>query len=258
MAAAGRGPGRYRPAFRSATSIGGSDRRGQGRQGSDNWPAPSVALGTGLTLGKAIIPRSVLSRGPNPWKSRPRRAPPQALKNTSVRTRRVARTRRYLTSREVEKLMKAARDTGRYGHRDATMILIAYRHGLRACELCDLQWHQVELNTGHLHVRRSKRGTPSVHPMQGDEIRALRRLQREQEASPHVFASERGGPMSAKSFGTLFERLGRRAGMPFTIFPHMLRHACGYALANAGHDTRALLGIVERRGRAWTPTASIR
>jgi site-specific recombinase XerD len=79
-----------------------------------------------------------------------------------------------------------------------------------------------------------------VHPIQGDETRALRRLQREQEASPHVFASERGGPMSAKSFGTLFERLGRRAGMPFTIFPHMLRHACGYALANAGHDTRAL------------------
>jgi site-specific recombinase XerD len=60
------------------------------------------------------------------------------------------------------------------------------------------------------------------------------------KASPYVFTSERGGPMSAKSFGTLFERLGRRAGMPFTIFPHMLRHACGYALANAGHDTRAL------------------
>ena len=163
-----------------------------------------------------------------------------STENTSVRTKRVVRTRRYLTSREVEKLMKAARDTGRYGHRDATMILIAYRHGLRACELCDLQWHQVELNAGRLHVRRSKRGTPSVHPMQGDEIRALRRLQREREASPHVFSSERGGPMSAKSFGTLFERLGRRVGMPFTIFPHMLRHACGYALANAGHDTRAL------------------
>jgi integrase len=120
------------------------------------------------------------------------------------------------------------------------MILTAYRHGLRASELCDLQWHQVELNAGRLHVRRSKRGTPSVHPMQGGEIRALRRLQRDQEASPYVFTSERGGPMSAKSFGTLFERLGRRAGMPFTIFPHMLRHACGYALANAGHDTRAL------------------
>jgi type 1 fimbriae regulatory protein FimB/type 1 fimbriae regulatory protein FimE len=84
------------------------------------------------------------------------------------------------------------------------MILIAYRHGLRASEVCDLQWHQIELNAGRLHVRRTKRGTPSVHPMQGDEIRALRRLQREQGQTLYVFASERGGPMSAKSFGTLF------------------------------------------------------
>src|SRR5262249_52925803 len=120
----------------------------------------------------------------------------------------VVRARRYLTGREVEKLIEAARKHGRYGHRDATMILLAYRHGLRASELCDLQWHQIELNTGRLHVRRSKKGTPSVHPIQGEEIRALRRLQRDQEASPYVFTSERGGPMSAKSFGTLFERLG--------------------------------------------------
>jgi type 1 fimbriae regulatory protein FimB/type 1 fimbriae regulatory protein FimE len=144
--------------------------------------------------------------------------------------------------------MAAARKSSRYGHRDATMILIGYRHGLRASELCDLQWSQVELATGRLHVRRAKNGSPSVHPMQGDEIRALRRLQREQEGrasyagrrGPHVFASERGGPMTPKSFGTLFARLGTRAGMPFLVFPHMLRHACGYALANAGHDTRAL------------------
>jgi type 1 fimbriae regulatory protein FimB/type 1 fimbriae regulatory protein FimE len=148
--------------------------------------------------------------------------------------------RRYLTQREVEKLIEAARKHGRYGHRDATMILLAYRHGLRASELCDLQWHQIELNAGRLHVTRSKRGTPSVHPMQGDEIRALRRLQREQEASPYVFSSERGGPMTAKSWGNHFTRLGQAAGMAFPIFPHMLRHACGYALANAGHDTRAL------------------
>jgi site-specific recombinase XerD len=86
---------------------------------------------------------------------------------------------------------------------------------------------------------QEQKGHPSVHPMEGDEIRALRRLQREQETAPYVFISERGGPMSAKSFGTLFERLGRRAAMPFTIFPHMLRHGCGYGLANAGHDTRA-------------------
>src|SRR5262249_36095174 len=137
-------------------------------------------------------------------------------------------------------LISTARRSNRWGHRDATMILIAYRHGLRASEVCDLQWHQVELATGRLHVRRAKRGTPSVHPIQGDEIRALRRVHREQPPGPHLFVSERGGPMTPKSFHTSFARLGERAGMPFPIHPHMLRHACGYALANAGHDTRAL------------------
>ena len=148
--------------------------------------------------------------------------------------------RKYLTPREVERLMDAARKSGRYGHRDATMILIAFRHGLRASELCDLQWHQVELTASRLHVRRVKNGTPSVHPLQGDELRALRRLQREQEPSSHVFTTERGGPMTAKGFNTLFGRIGERAGMPFPVHPHMLRHACGYKLANDGHDTRAL------------------
>jgi integrase len=82
------------------------------------------------------------------------------------------RTREYLTTAEIERLMAAARKSSRYGHRDATMSLIGYRHGLRASELCDLQWSQVELATGRLHVRRAKNGSPSVHPMQGDEIRA--------------------------------------------------------------------------------------
>jgi integrase len=152
----------------------------------------------------------------------------------------VARTREYLTANEVEDLMATARKSSRYGHRDASMILIAYRHGLRASEICDLQWHQVELNAGRLHVRRTKRGTPSVHPIQGDELRALRRLQREQPAGPYIFMSERGGPITPKSFHTLILRLGERAGMAFPIHPHMLRHGCGYALANAGHDTRAI------------------
>src|SRR5207245_11416075 len=80
----------------------------------------------------------------------------------------LVRTREYLTTREIERLMAAARKLSRYGHRDATMILIGYRHGLRASELCDLQWSQVELTTGRLHVRRAKNGSPSVHPMQGD------------------------------------------------------------------------------------------
>src|SRR6516162_8810541 len=93
---------------------------------------------------------------------------------------------------------------------------------------------------GRLHVRRTKRGTPSVHPIQGDELRALRRLQREQPPCPYVFRSERGGPIAPKSFHTLIMRLGERASMPFPIHPHMLQHGCGYALANAGHDARAI------------------
>ncbi len=162
-----------------------------------------------------------------------------ALAPTIVKSS-VKRTREYLTTTEVETLMTAARKSSRYGHRDATMILIACRHGLRASEVCDLQWHQVELDAGRLHVRRSKRGTPSVHPLQGDEIRALRRLQREQAPAVHVFTTERGAPMTRKGFHTMIVRLGERAGMPFGIHPHMLRHACGFALANAGHDTRAI------------------
>jgi ABC transporter substrate binding protein/Phage integrase family len=93
-------------------------------------------------------------------------------------------------------LQAAARKFSRWGHRDATMILLGYRHGLRASELCDLQWSQVELGAGRLHVRRAKNGSPSVHPLRGDEIRALRRLQREQGQSPHVFMTERDAPMT--------------------------------------------------------------
>jgi integrase len=89
------------------------------------------------------------------------------------------RQREYLTPKEVEKLIKTARD-GRYGHRDATLILVAFRHGLRASEICDLEWSQVEFGrSASLHVRRVKNGKPSVHPLRGDEIRALRELRRE-------------------------------------------------------------------------------
>src|SRR5262249_19200947 len=134
----------------------------------------------------------------------------------------------------------AARAHSRYGHRDATMILIGYRHGLRASELCDLQWSQVDFNAGTLRVRRRKQGSPSTHPLQGDEIRALRRLQRDQERSSVVFLTERGGPMVPKAFHGLFGRIGQRAKLPFPVHPHMLRHTCGYLLANRGHDTRSL------------------
>jgi type 1 fimbriae regulatory protein FimB/type 1 fimbriae regulatory protein FimE len=150
------------------------------------------------------------------------------------------RTREYLTEAEVERLLDAAK-ANRHGRRDGTMLLVAYRHGLRASELVDLRWDQVDFATATLHVRRVKQGTPSTQPIVGDELRALRRLAREQEPkSPFVFTSERGAPFTTAGFARMVERVGIAAGLAFKAHPHMLRHACGYALANRGHDTRAL------------------
>jgi site-specific recombinase XerD len=168
---------------------------------------------------------------------------PATVKRTVAPMRRPngdLRTREYLTEAEVERLMAVARKN-RWGHRDATMILVAYRHGLRVSELVDLRWDQVDFRTANLHVRRVKPGTPSTHPILGDELRALRRLQREQEPrSACVFTSERGAPFSTAGFARMVERAGAEAKLGFKVHPHMLRHACGYALANRGHDTRAL------------------
>jgi integrase len=121
------------------------------------------------------------------------------------------------------------------------MILVAYRHGLRASELTDLRWDQIDFATATLHVRRVKQGTASTHPILGDELRALRRLAREQEPkSPFVFTSERGSPFTTAGFARMVERAGVEARLGFKAHPHMLRHACGFALASKGHDTRAL------------------
>jgi integrase len=159
---------------------------------------------------------------------------PRRPKNAEVRTR------EYLTDSEVGRLMKAAA-SNRWGHRDATMMLVAYRHGFRVSELVDLQWSQIDFNHGTLAVRRAKQGTPATHPIRGDELRALRRLQREQDPkSPFVFTSERGSPFTTAGFARLVERAGEAAKLGFKAHPHMLRHACGFALANKGHDTRAL------------------
>jgi integrase len=175
---------------------------------------------------------------------------PSTVKRTVTPKRRRngdLRTREYLTEAEVERLMKAT--TGnRHPHRDATMILVTYRHGLRASELVDLRWEQVDFRTATLHVRRVKQGTASTHPIVGDEQRALRRLQREQEPkSPFVFTSERGAPFTTAGFARMIERAGVEAKFGFKPHPHMLRHACGYALANRGHDTRALQAYLGHR-----------
>ena len=102
-------------------------------------------------------------------------------------------------------------------------------------------WDQIDFSAAKMAIRRVKQGSPSTHPILGDELRALRRLQREQEPkSPFVFTSERGAPFTRAGFSRLVERAGEAAELGFKAHPHMLRHACGFALANAGHDTRAL------------------
>jgi site-specific recombinase XerD len=154
-------------------------------------------------------------------------------------------------TRRRETLMAAARQN-RYGHRDATMILIAFRHGLRASEVADLRWDQVDFNSAVLHIRRVKRGTPSVHPVSGLEMRALRRLQRESQAGPFIFVSERGAPFTTAGFARMMQRAAMTAGLAIKVHPHMLRHACGFALANAGHDTRAVQAYLGHANIAHT------
>jgi hypothetical protein len=139
--------------------------------------------------------------------------------------------RRYLTQREIDRLMDCARKHGRYGHRDATMILVAYRHGLRASEVCDLQWQQIELSEGRLHVHRVKNGIPSVHPIRGDEMRALRKLRRDYPTDAYVFVSERGGPISPIGFHRFVQRLGEAA--------------------EPAHRSKSELGVVDRFPRAF-------
>ena len=157
------------------------------------------------------------------------------------RCNRDVRPREYLTPKEVERLIAAAKRSGRrYGLRDATMILVAFRHGLRVSELCSLTWDQIDFSHGLIHVRRLKNGIPSVHQLGGEEMRSLRALRREDGASRYVFMTERGAPMTPAGFRKLLSRLGVTSKFQFPVHPHMLRHACGYKLANDGRDTRAL------------------
>jgi integrase len=163
--------------------------------------------------------------------------PLQRPSTTKKRTVRNLAARKYLTAQEVKALLEAAR-RNRYGHRDATMILIAYRHGLRASEVCGLRWEQVDLHAANLHVARVKSGTPSTHPLTGAELRALRRLQRDNDqGSPFVFVSERNAPFSVDGFRRMIQRAAISGKLQIKVHPHMLRHACGFKLANDGVDT---------------------
>ncbi|HQS58824.1 MAG: integrase [Gallionellales bacterium 35-53-114] len=164
-----------------------------------------------------------------------------AKKNALVRLKNADyRSREYLTEPEVDQLIAAAKRVGRHGHRDATLILLSYRHGLRVSELVNLRWDQVDLHQGLIHINRLKRGTSSVHPLRGTEVVALNRLNADYPKLHYVFCSERKTPLSADAFRKIIFRAGQVANLPFSIHPHMMRHACGYKLAQAGQDTRAI------------------
>ena len=150
------------------------------------------------------------------------------------------RSREYLSEKEVGEVIAAAATQGRHGLRDSALVLIAYRHGLRVSELVSLRWDQIDLAQELVHVARLKNGMASVHPLRGPELRALRRLQREDESATYVFTSERKAPLTPHTVRKIIARAGRQAGIAFPIHPHMLRHATGYKLANDGQDTRAI------------------
>jgi integrase len=180
-------------------------------------------------------------------KSNLRLVPPPTENGTVTQTQpprrppnRELREREHLIAAEVEQLVDAARGN-RHGTRDALMILMAYRHGLRAAEVTSLKWEQVDFDRGEIHVNRLKGGTPSTHPLTGRELRELRRHKRDSPASPRfLFVSERGAPMSSEGFNRMVKRAGAAAKLGIKVHAHMLRHACGFKLANDGIDTRSL------------------
>ncbi len=169
-----------------------------------------------------------------------RNVPPGRRKNVDLRTR------EYLTPDEVTALVSHAGKVGRHKTRDRTLILALYRHGLRVSEAIDLKWTQVDFKQAEMHVRRLKGGTPSVHPIKGDELRLLRKVERQYD-SKFVFVSERGLPMSRSAIAAIVKRAAKRAEVALAVHPHMLRHACGYYLANKGVDTRTIQAYLGHR-----------
>ena len=179
-----------------------------------------------------IVPLKGTNRGsPNTLNGK---VPPLRRKNKDLRSR------EYLTTEEVDQLATAARSIGRHGHRDMTIIVMMFRHGLRVSELVALRWDMIDLKQGIMHVSRLKNGVSSTHPLRGPELRALRKMRRDYPDTPYLFVSERKGPVTASNVRKIVSRAGDQAELGMPIHPHMLRHSTGFKLANDGHDTRAI------------------
>ncbi len=169
----------------------------------------------GLASPRLLRPKHHVREGSS---SMAKTAPPQRRASHEYRSR------EYLPPSEVEQVVTAAGKLGRHGHRDSTMILLAYRHGLRVSELIALLWEQVDLKQGALHVRRRMNGTPSSHPLHGPEIRALRKVAREYQETRYVFVTERKGPLSDSAFCKIVARAGGFLGR---LTPRLSRRTPG-------------------------------
>ena len=151
------------------------------------------------------------------------------------------RLRDYLTRDEVTALFRSSKKS-RHGARNYAMILLAYRHGLRASEVTGLRWSDLDLATRTIYCRRAKNSRSSLHPMKPDELAALEKVLRDRKlrASGYVFQSERGEKMCRSAFWRVVTQAGERAGLAVKAYAHQLRHACGYYLANKGCDLRLI------------------
>ena len=158
--------------------------------------------------------------------------------------------RKHLVSAEVEKLLEAAKGS-RNAPRDRCLLLLMFRHGLRVSEACGLQLSQVDIESRVLHVARLKQGLSTTHPLRGDEIRAIKIwLTERAKMKPETdafFVTERRGPLSRKTAWVMIRDYGKQADLAVAAHPHMLRHACGFALADQGADTRLIQDYLGHR-----------
>jgi len=176
-----------------------------------------------------------------------------------------ARKKNFLTEAEIASVLKGAHK-GRHGIRNFAIMLLAYRHGLRVGELVDMRIADVDLDAGRVFVRRKKGSLSTNQPITGDEIRAVRAWLRDRAEktmcnSPLLFLSE-GGPMTRQAINYSVAEIGKRAALTVHMHPHMLRHSCGFALANKGCDTRLIQDYFGHRNirhtQLYTRTAAVR
>jgi type 1 fimbriae regulatory protein FimE len=150
------------------------------------------------------------------------------------------RSRDYVLPKEMDQVLKAAMSTDRKGHRNYTLMLLCYRHGLRVGELVELRWRMIDLKKKVLRVTRLSNGIKSVHPLRGEELVALRKLKRAYPGRSYLFVTDRGTRVTETNVRRIVASAGREAGLGIHLHPRMLRHGCGHALADAGHSMQSL------------------